>query len=81
MQTTDTGSLGLPLFLKEISGKEIKRIKSGERICSVQISPMKRQKRSRQTNKAFLLELLVGLLFKAVLPPFLLSGTIALSYL
>lgn len=42
---------------------------------------MKRQKRSRQTNKAFLLELLVGLLFKAVLPPFLLSGTIALSYL
>lgn len=44
-------------------------------------SPMKRQKRSRQMSSARLLPPLLGLLLRAGLPPFLLSGTIALSYL
>jgi hypothetical protein len=42
---------------------------------------MKRQKRSRQMSSTRLLPLFLGLLLSAGLPPFLLSGTIALSYL
>lgn len=44
-------------------------------------SPIKRQKRSRQMSSARLLPPFLGLLLSAGLPPFLLSGTIALSYL
>lgn len=44
-------------------------------------SPMTRQRQSRQMSRAFLLLLLAGLLLSAGLPPFLLSGGIALSYL
>ena len=44
-------------------------------------SPIKRQKRSRQMSSARLLPPFLGLLLSEGLPPFLLSGTIALSYL
>lgn len=44
-------------------------------------SPMKRQKRSRQMSSTRLLPPFLGLLLSAGLPPFLLSATIALSYL